>query len=266
MSASASLFQVIRGLAEIALPPSCALCGEYGRFEESGGLCPECRGSLERVEDPICSACGRTCPGVGAAGAPYCGACVTKPPPYGRTRYGFVYADRVKDAIGALKYGKRFHALDGLRELLRLAFDHYFEAGEFDVIVPVPVHRTTLARRGFNQAALLADGLTRYAGLPTHRTAVVKSRETTPQAQLGREARRTNLRGVFEVARPDALKAKRILVVDDVATTGSTISEVCSAIGRAGPLSVDALALSVRKDHSKLVLQKEAAPSMDDRF
>lgn len=117
-------------------------------------------------------------------------------------------------------------------------------SGSYDLIVPVPVSRRTQRSRGYNQSALLAGVLSEAAGLPCNEKVLVKIRETRRQMELGREERRTNILGAYEVRQPQAVQGKRILLVDDVLTTGATLNECAKTLLEAGAAAVGALCLA----------------------
>ncbi len=206
-------------------------------------LCRDCRSSIREIVPPICLACGLPLPGAVLPDAGVCGRCMTSPRPYGRARYAVYYEGCVREAVVRFKYSGGLYAARPLSRLLVEAFARHFTSGEFDVIVPVPVHRSRLIHRGFNQAVILAEGLAGKTAIPLDRGSLVKTRRTVPQVGLVRHQRLKNLSGSFGVHRKARVKDLRVLLVDDVATTGATIAEAARTLLNGGAASVDALVL-----------------------
>ncbi len=126
-------------------------------------------------------------------------------------------------------------------------FHSYFSVTEFDLIVPVPMSNRRLLARGFNHSALIAARLSSQTKIPVERRALRKAKETPPQARLTRVERLKNVRGSFGIKRPENIRDRRILLVDDVATTGSTIAEASRLLIKKGKAeSVDCLVLGLR--------------------
>lgn len=231
-------------LSDLFFPPTCPFCSSP-EVDSGVSICSNCLGSVREIGAPLCPQCGLPLPET-TPGELLCGECLVAPPAYDRARYGVKYKGAVQEAIKNLKYGGALHAAAALSELLIEAFQRHYEPAEFDLILPVPIHRKKLRERGFNQVVVLSQRLSRSVGIPLDRTAFVKSVDTPPQAGLSRKERLSNLRGSFRVARKDAIENKRILLVDDVATTGSTIREAARTLRKAGSARIDALVLAFR--------------------
>jgi ComF family protein len=208
---------------------------------------------VTEVEPPFCFQCGMPFSGVSRERAWICGRCLTDPPPFTRARYAVEYAGSLREGIGHFKYSGKLYLTRALSALLIEAFHRHFHRTEFDVILPVPIHRNRLVKRGFNQAVILADRLSDATGIPVHRTALQKIKDTRPQVGLPRAERATNLRGSFGVAHGRIVRGKNILMVDDVVTTGSTIGEAARTLLAEGASKVDALVLAVKKSGPELI-------------
>lgn len=115
---------------------------------------------------------------------------------------------------------------------------------EYDFVLPIPIHKKRLRERGFNQAMLLANGIAKAEGLPVLADVLVRKRHTVAQSSLDKEARQQNIVGAFEVRNPEVIRDKRLLVIDDVFTTGATIREAVSELWTADPAEVDVLTLA----------------------
>jgi ComF family protein len=232
-------------LSDLFFPPICSFCSSPD-VDSEVRICPNCVESIREIGEPLCQQCGQPLPEDSHDEALFCGQCLIAPPTYDRARYGVKYKGAVQEAIKSLKYGGALHVAGALSHLLTDAFNRHYEPAEFDVILPVPIHRKKLRERGFNQVVVLAEKLSARVGIPLDRSSFVKSVDTPPQASLSRKERLINLRGSFRVARKDAIENKRILLVDDVATTGSTIREAARTIRNAGGARIDALVLAFR--------------------
>jgi ComF family protein len=178
-----------------------------------------------------------------ASGAQACGECVRQPPAFDRARSAFRYDDASKGLVLSFKHGDR----PGLARffapwLARAAGPLLAEA---DLLVPVPLHRWRLFQRRYNQAALLAQALARLAPGRYDPALLRRVRHTPPQGHLGRQARRDNVRAAFRLGRPpERIAGRRILLVDDVLTTGATIGACAELLKRSGAASVDVLTLA----------------------
>jgi len=163
---------------------------------------------------------------------------------YARARAVFRYEDTSRRLILGLKHGDRTHTAPALARMLHQAGAELLADAE--VIVPVPLHWRRLVRRRFNQAAMLALVLGRDTGIPVIADALIRTRATPPQGRLNRSARRRNVRGAFQVrpARTSHLNNRRVLLVDDVLTTGATVEAVARCLLRNGAAAVDVLVLS----------------------
>ncbi|MBI5250993.1 MAG: ComF family protein [Desulfomonile tiedjei] len=231
-------------LSDLFFPPTCPFC-DSPDVDSGAWLCYDCTDSISKIEEPFCSQCGLPLPENNPDGALFCGQCLIATPAYHRARYGVKYKGTLREGLKRFKYGGALHATDALSGILIEAYRRHYEHDEFDLILPIPIHRKKLWERGFNQVIVLTEKLSRHVGIPMNRTCLRKSVNTPPQAGLTRHERLSNLRGSFIVSRPDAIKDKRLLLVDDVATTGSTITEAARTIRKAGAARVDALVLAL---------------------
>ncbi|MBM3295041.1 MAG: ComF family protein [Candidatus Aminicenantes bacterium] len=221
-------------LADVAFFPSfCRSCGLLLERPGERLLCRDCLGRIVPHRAPRCPVCGRFFEGEG--GGHPCGACLGHPPPFSLHRSAGRYGAVLKDAILLLKYrGGRPLARDLAAfawEALRRE-DGLWEKAE--VLVPVPLHRRRLRERGFNQSALLARAIGRAAGIPVETRALKKVRPTPAQTSLEHGQRRTNVRGAFAVARPERVRGRVVVVIDDVFTTGATLRECAAELRKAG--------------------------------
>lgn len=172
----------------------------------------------------------------GNQGACHCGECIRKPPPFDRTLSPFVYSESISRLIGGFKFNGKL--VNG--ELLSHLLGDYIEQEEPqlpELIIPVPLHRARLRERGYNQALELARPLSRRLGIPVAQDIAMRTRATPPQTSLEKKARKKNIRGSFEVS--ERLSYGHVAIVDDVITTGATITELARILKRTGIKRVD---------------------------
>ncbi|MFN7781838.1 MAG: ComF family protein [Lysobacterales bacterium] len=225
----------LQALTRLLLPPRCLHCGAPGA--DSRDLCADCRDSLPH--NPC--ACPRCALPI-AQPAPACGRCLKRPPPASAALAPFVYDDPLDRWLPRFKFARDLAAGRVLADLLledpRLPA---LTAG-VDALVPLPLHRARLAERGYNQALELARPLARAFDLPLRQDWLQRVRATAPQTGLDARARRRNLRAAFVASA--AMRGQRVLLIDDVITTGSSMLEATRACRRAGAIEVRVLAVA----------------------
>ncbi|MFA7429856.1 MAG: ComF family protein [Rhodospirillaceae bacterium] len=228
-----------RRLLDIVLPPLCLGCGAM--VGSTGALCPSCFAGMRFIAPPFCACCGIPVPGADAAGT-LCGACIDRPPVWGRARAAFLYDAASRALVLRFKHADRIDGAPAFaRWMLRAGADLL---AEVDVVVPVPLHRWRLFARRYNQAALLAAHIAKAADLAYAPDALVRVRRTVSQGSFGQGGRSRNVRGAFAVHRPRAIDGKAVLLTDDVLTTGATVGECSRTLFAAGARSVDVLTLA----------------------
>lgn len=228
------IVDIIKGLLFPELP-GCPLCGRQGSPRHLCRACLELWAGLGQGM-VICEKCGRFCPGLERA---FCHECEDSPPPYLLARGVVPYIGPVRDALHQFKFFGRIDLAGPFGELMAALVAEVFPVHSLGVVVPVPLHEKREQERGFNQAALLAKVVGASLRLPVLLGALVRTRETPRQTALSREARQANLREAFVPGQGSSvLRGKRILLVDDVYTTGATSLECCQTLLAAGALSV----------------------------
>ncbi|MBM3300956.1 MAG: ComF family protein [Deltaproteobacteria bacterium] len=236
---------VARSLSALFFPRTCSFCDSL--VDCSGGaLCGECYSAIKWVTESVCDLCGRPFPGISAKGPELCGSCLSSELPYDKVRYAAHYEGELRKAIVRFKYYGGLYVADALGQVLMEAFFRNFGHADFDLIVPVPIHRKRLVSRGFNQAVVLADKLSHGTGIGLDRISLCKIKDTPPQVGLSRRERIENLRGTLAVCREHAVRNKSVLLVDDVATSGATIREASKTLKKAGATRVGVLVLALR--------------------
>jgi ComF family protein len=232
-------------LLDLVFPAVCPVCAVRSDDPMHRPFCGPCWTALPVGLGPGCSVCGEPFPGL-AGGLP-CDACRRTPPPYAFARAVAPYRDGMREAIHALKYEGRPVLAAPLGRLLAEAGGPRLPAppAEWaDGLVPVPLHPARLAERGFNQAELLATPCAARWRLPVLGRALIRIRPTLPQTDLTAAARRANVRDAFRVPRPSEVRGRRLLLVDDVLTTGATVGSAARALRAAGATAVGILTLA----------------------
>jgi ComF family protein len=223
---------------DTALPPLCASCRTP--LGDPGGLCPACWSHVSFIAPPYCERLGIPFthdPGPGILSM----EAIADPPAYGRARAAVRYDDIARDLVHRLKYGDRLDLATLMGRWMARAGRELLK--EADALVPVPLHWRRLWGRRFNQAAVLAKAAASSSGLPVLTAALTRKRATPQQVGLSRTARTDNVQGAFAVTKDGkaAVYGKRILLVDDVLTSGATVDACTRSLLRAGARNVDVL-------------------------
>lgn len=231
-----------RAALDLVYPPLCILCREP--VSEPDSLCPACWRELHFIDDPVCAACGLPFE-IDAGEGTLCASCLSRPPLFDRARAILTYDDLSRKPVLALKHADRLDLVPAFGRWLERSGRALVE--EADVIIPVPLHRTRLWTRRYNQAAELARALSRLTKLPMAPTALIRRKATPSQGSMpSAEARRRNMAGAFLVPKLErpVVAGRRVLLVDDVLTTGATANACARALKRAGVSAVYVLALA----------------------
>ena len=228
----------LRGLIGIVYPPSCIAC--QAATGEAQALCPACWRGIGFIERPYCERLGTPFPVDLGAGL-LSPAAIADPPVFARARAVCRFDGTARELVHRLKYGDRVELSLTLGRMMAQAGREL--TAEADLIVPIPLHRTRLWRRRFNQAAALARIVSREAGLPLVTTALARIRRTRQQVGLTRPQRADNLQGAFRVSATarGLVEGRRVLLIDDVLTTGATVNAASRTLLRAGASAVDVL-------------------------
>lgn len=240
----APLRQIGEKVLDILMPPQCLNCGTL--IEPGGALCLDCWQAVNFITDPHCASCGLPFEFEGSDALSQdnlCGGCIARPPVFERARSALAYDAASSSFILTFKHADRTEAARAFAGwMARAGSDVLSEA---DIIAPVPLHWTRLFKRRYNQAALLGQQLSTLSGIPVFPDLLVRNRRTPSQGRLSASARRRNVNGAFQMRDKysvDILQ-KRILLVDDVMTTGATASAVTRALLAGGASAVDVLTL-----------------------
>jgi ComF family protein len=232
--------QAGRAALDLLLPLQCALC--EAAVEQPGQLCADCFGRTGFITEPCCARCGVPFAVAGQGGAlQLCPACRDAAPVFGEARAALRYDRQARRLVLPFKHADRL-------ELARVLAPHMARAGaallrRAELLIPVPLHRRRLFYRRYNQAALLAQALSRLSGRPAIVDAMQRVRPTVPLGDKSPEARAATVADAFVVRpwRASAILGKRLLLIDDVMTSGATANACASTLLAAGAAAVDVL-------------------------
>jgi ComF family protein len=230
-------FELLQAAVSLLYPPVCTICGRSIRANEY--LCGQCETKVTRIVAPFCQKCSEPFEG-SITGAFSCANCAHRMIYFDAAVAAYRGRGIVRQIVHEFKYGRQLHLRYLIARWLRAALDDERLCGlRFDVIVPVPLHPTRQRERGFNQAGLLGELLsvqTSIHGKPV----LERVRYTTTQTALDRSERMENLHNAFRLRKNADVRGLRVLLVDDVLTTGSTLNECARILKRAGAFSVHA--------------------------
>ena len=231
MQFTSAASRLVRSVLDFALPPRCGGCGTI--VDDVDSFCADCWKQLEFLGAGGCSRCGLP---LKATDIETCAVCLAKPPRLDRIRAAVAYGDISRSITIRLKYGRKV--------ALARTMSRYMQPllGDLPcdtVFVPVPLHRSRLWRRGFNQSAIVARELSRRTGYGVEIDALKRVRATPPLKGLNMLQRRRTVAGAFRTNRQAELRGRNIVLVDDVLTTGSTANACARVLKRAGAARVD---------------------------
>ena len=236
-------------LIDIIYPPRCHICGRFVSADEdrvsSHHLCDDCLADLTPITHPICTVCGL--PFSTRKGEDHlCENCLRKRPYYDSVRAPYRYSGPLVEAIQRFKYGSETQLISSLGTLLS-SFAKELVPNPLTpdfLTVPVPLHMRRLRERGFNQSLLLAKVVATDLGTQLDYLSLVRIRHTRAQTGLRKEERRKNVKDAFCIIYPEIIKGKKILLVDDVFTTGYTLNECARTLKKSGAMVVICLTLA----------------------
>lgn len=224
--------RLISALLDFLFPPLCHVCRSFIPDAGEIHICQTCRDQLPLVVSPLCTRCG--IPFAGAGSDHVCGRCQTHPPHFDVARSHLLYEGAARDLIHSFKYRYKPHLRRPLALLALEGLESFIMEQAPDAIVPVPLHRSRLKVRGFNQAVLLGNIFSARLSIPMLLDGLLRIRQTEPQIELAADQRRDNVKGAFKCARSAEIAGRSILLLDDVMTTGSTLDECAKELKKAG--------------------------------
>lgn len=233
-------------LLNLLFPERCLICSRPVESQRDKSVCKSCWAKvLElRISPPLCPSCGIPFESGLESISHLCLSCSVSSPSFSGARAFGYYTAGLRLLIHALKFSRRPDLASLLGPLLTATFLEWWTCEDFDLIVPVPLHPSRRRERGFNQATFLARVLSRALAVPMSERALLRIRQTPAQVGLSDARRRLNVRGAFEVGDSQKVSAKRILLVDDVMTTGATVASAARALLKCGARRVSVLTLA----------------------
>lgn len=229
-------------IIDFLLPPRCINCSKP--LSGKDGVCEDCFNIINFISNPCCQKCGMPFEATTAKSSKLCGLCVKdKKSVFRMSRSAMRYDDVSKNMVLSFKFMDKTENAKVFADWMFLAGKDIFVEG-VDLIIPIPLHYTRLIKRKYNQSALLAKRIGKLAEVKVNYSSVIRHKKTKPQVEFSGKARAQNIKGAFEIKHPENIKGKRVLLIDDVYTTGSTLKECAKSIRKAGAKSVDFLTLS----------------------
>jgi ComF family protein len=239
--------RMIFAALDVVLPHACLLCG-VSLAGRCAGLCADCRGRFEHITGPVCSCCGAVFSSL-QGGDHLCGTCIERPAHYALARSAGVYAGELRRAIQQFKFSRRSMLAGSLAEYAAQQCRVIGPQRGYAALVPVPLHPKRLSSRGYNQSLLLALQLGRLWDVPVEREYLQRTAWSVSQTSLRRSERRRAVRGAF-TCRDRRFEGARLLLIDDVFTSGATVDECARMLKRCGAAAVDVLTVArTLKDH-----------------
>lgn len=229
------------GFLDLLLPARCPACGSL--IDDHGSVCADCWTKLTFIDRPFCESCGLPFD-IDLGEEATCAACLAAPPPFAPLRSAVVYDDGSRPIILRFKHADATHCAPHLAGwLARIGADLLSRA---DWLVPVPLHRRRLFTRRYNQAALLSHELTRICSVPSAPLALQRTKPTKSQGHLSRSDRARNVAGAFRVSPnwQDRLAGSSVVLIDDVATTGATLSACARTLQKANVSQIGSLTVA----------------------
>ena len=225
--------------ADLFFPRRCPVCGIVLKMNER--VCIDCKGKIEYIVEPKCKKCGKP---IRQVTQEYCSACEKGKHYYDKGIAMFTYNDAMRGSIYQYKYHNKREYADFYAEEICRYLGNEIVAWNADAIIPIPLHKQKLRKRGFNQAELLARKVGKKLDIPVRSDIVCRSRKTKAQKELGDRDRINNLKKAFKIIRND-VKLNTVILLDDIYTTGSTIDAVAKILRETGTSHIYYVALSI---------------------
>ena len=227
----------MRGVLDVLLPQNCLACDTP--VAEAGQFCLACFRQANFISAPLCACCGVPLPYAAAGAGGLCGACAAVPPAFTQARAALRYDETAQRLILPFKYADRTDLTSGLARMMYRPGAALLAAAE--LLIPVPLHKSRLRERRYNQAALLAKALARMAGKACVPDALIRRKATAPLARMDVSQRQAELTGAITLRPGFSPAGRRILLIDDIMTSGTTANACAAALRAAGAARVDVL-------------------------
>lgn len=226
--------ELLSGFLDLIYPPHCLVCGACNDVY----LCPQCEEKINLIGPQYCHKCALPSTSF------HCQNCLDREFHFDSACSAGVYEGVLSAAIKSLKFDLHIGMAEPLAQLMIRCFPYSQFSGKVDVVIPIPIHRTRMVERGFNQSAELSKLLCKRISLPVELSVLHKIKHTSHQVDLPQDERIFNLEGAFAVRNADRVRGKSVLLVDDVFTTGSTLNEAAKVLKDAGARCAHAYTLA----------------------
>lgn len=238
-----SLKELLNDVCDIIFPPQCLACAELIKQPVKQIFCSGCLEKIKFITDRFCPICGVPF-WASPAGCHICGNCLADKPYYSQARAVAGFETVIMDVIHKFKYGRNISTGYALGSFMADFSFPDFDLSEYSLLIPVPLHIKRLRERGFNQSLLLANQIGKKHKLPVDFSLLKRCKFTLTQTGLDKAEREINIKGAFAVADKEKIKGKKIILIDDVYTTGATINECARVLLKAGAQKTAVLTLS----------------------
>lgn len=233
------LLRALNNMLDLMYPKRCPVCGDIVR-KRGADICPSCERKLRFVEEPFCLKCGKPLEDE----SEYCGDCMKKEHSFKEGRAALIYDEHTSQSIYSFKYNSRCEYAKYYGRIITTRLGRKIKSWKPDVIIPVPIHKSKLKKRGYNQAALIAKEISKSLNIPYNDKILIRKTSTKVQKNLSAKDREINLKKAF-IVRGNSVKLKSALVVDDIYTTGSTIDAISKCLKGAGIGEIYFVTLSI---------------------
>lgn len=241
-----SCLQIVRKadekLLDFLYPPRCPICDKVVLPEDK--ICPECRKKIHEAAEPVCMKCGKP---LSNERKEYCFNCGKKNYNFTQGRALWIYEKEVKMSVYRFKYQDRREYAKAYASEIVKKYGGWIRDKKIQAVIPIPLHRNRKRKRGYNQAEILAEEIGKILGLPVYTKFLIRVRDTKPQKMLNDAERKNNLKKAFKMAE-NIVQLNRVLLVDDIYTTGSTLDAAASVLKAAGVPHVYTCCISIGKD------------------
>lgn len=229
----------MKGVLDLFFPRRCIVC-DCVVYPKGNLVCTQCLKKLKIIKEPFCCKCGKQ---LKEFGKEYCFDCTTKPHKYNRGRALFEY-ECIQKSIFRFKYQGRQEYSEFYGQEVFKYLGKEIQLWNAQALIPVPLHKSRLQKRGFNQTQLMANEISKYLNIPVVNSIIVRTKKTIPQKELDDRARQNNLKKAFKIVGND-VKLKTIIIIDDIYTTGSTIDAMTELLREIGIENIFFITLAV---------------------
>ena len=235
--------KIVSGFTDILFPPECPACGTVLIAGEGHRFCPECLSTINFIVPPLCTFCGL--PFTGSGGVNHlCEDCILSKPPFSMARAMGKYEETLLEIIHLFKYHGKVSVGEALGRIMAKTRYDSLAIETYSLIIPVPLHPKKLRERGFNQSLVLAKQISKMFSISLDFITLRRVLHTESQVNLSRQERVANVRRAFAVTDRNGIEGKKILLIDDVYTTGSTAKECSEILMKNGAEEVAVLTLA----------------------